>query len=505
MSSPRSRLNLGSATPFVPIALITLIGAILRLTQIDQSLYGDELWTYVDATNPGLGGVLDFVNSDQEITPPLYPILAWFSAQLGDPTVLVRIPSVAAGIATIPLVYAIATRTLGRGVALVAATLAALSPFLAFYAVEARAYALAIALLLASTLCMLIALQTGRTRWWAGYAFFTCAAMYTHYTCAYILLPQLGWLLWVHRDVWRQALGANVIAALAYLPWLPGVIDDFRSPSQDAINALAPFNFDNAVNFTTRWALGHPTNGLFKFWGAALEAVLIVGFVVAVAGLLLNRRRSSASAPEDASARRQALALFVTLALAAPVAVAFVSLVGNDQYIPRNLGVSTPFLLIAFAALLMAGPKPLRIAVTSLVLVAFTFGAVRTIEADWRRPDIEGAARFIDEATGPDDVVLDVVSPFIDPTMPPALTLDIQLEDPHVMAEGAIPGEAQDRLAGATGHKYVIVGRPEVVETIAENLGLTGPPAEERTFTGGLPTTVRIYDITEPPPAGPAS
>jgi hypothetical protein len=89
---------------------ITLGALALRLPGFDQSFYGDELFTYDVATRPGLGGVIDGLQSGMEVDPPLFHVLAWLSAKLADPVPWLRLPSLVAGVATVPLVYAPARR-----------------------------------------------------------------------------------------------------------------------------------------------------------------------------------------------------------------------------------------------------------------------------------------------------------------------------------------------------------------------------------------------------------
>ena len=123
------------------LATILLGGAALRFSQVGQSLFGDELWSWVGATDPSFGGMLDWVEGEPEITPPLFTALAWISVRLGDDRTMIDLPSLVAGIATIALVFGIARILAGRRVALIAAAFAALSPTLSFFAVEARAIA----------------------------------------------------------------------------------------------------------------------------------------------------------------------------------------------------------------------------------------------------------------------------------------------------------------------------------------------------------------------------
>lgn len=491
-SSPGRRARLApTALALLPIALITLIGASLRVTQLDQSLYGDELWGYVGATGSGLGDVLDFVRSDQEITPPLFTILAWLSAKIGDPTVMIRLPSLVAGVALIPLIYALAFRSLGRSVALTAAALAALSPFLAFYAVEARAYSLAVALAAGSTLAMLIAIERGGARWWIAYGALSCAAMYTHYTCVYVLVAQLAWLFVLRPEARRPAVIANVFAAVAYLPWLPSVLDDFGSPAQGNIGALVPFGPGQVLDFTAATAFGHPSDGLASFLGTVPEAALIAGMLLAVAGAVATTIRPAAG---DAFPSTAEPLLFAMLALAAPVGVAAVSIVGDDQFLPRNLVTSWPGWAIAVALLLNAGPRPVRVAAIALVVGAFAYGAIETTRSAWQRPASKEAAHFIDANAEPGDVVVDLVTPAGTPLQPVSQTLDVNFERPHASVDPAQPDDGPDAVREAAGHRLVLAGNETLVGAAAEGLSL-GEPELEASFPGNLPTTVRFYEV----------
>jgi 4-amino-4-deoxy-L-arabinose transferase-like glycosyltransferase len=493
-----------SVIALAPIAIIVVVGAALRISQLDQSLFGDELWTYVGATRSSLGQVIDWVRSDQEITPPLFTVLAWISAKAGDPTVLIRLPSLLAGIAVIPLIFALGLRTVGRRAAYIAATLAALSPYLAFSSIQARGYSLVLALVAASTLSLLIAIDRGRWGWWAAYAGLCCAAMYTHYTAVYVLLAQLAWALWCHPEARRRILVANLGAALAYLPWLPGVREDFQSPTQHTIGALAPFDLHNGIDFTARFALGHPGIGLHDLLGTWLEVLLALGMAVAVVGLgltWLGRRKQATDLGEGS----RTISLVVMLALAAPIGVAVTSLIGNDIYLPDNLVTSWAGLALALGALLAAGPPAFRAVATTLVVVVFAYGAIRTTDASLQRPDIKSAAEFIDKKTGPKDVVLDVAIFGVGgtngiPLQPPALALDINFNESHDSIDYLSPSDGPRALRAAAGRRLALAGNPFFVAGVRNTLGLTDSvPLAQRTFQGALPITTEIFAIPPVP------
>jgi len=194
----------------------------------------------------GLHGVLSLIYGTSaikhaEITPPLSFVASWVTLHLGHTPVALRLPSLLAGTLTIPAVYLLGTRTVGRRPALVAAALATVSPFMIFYSTEARAYGLLMLLVTGSTLSMLLAVDTGRRcgggctqrarRWRSGRT-----------TPAYSCSPP-SWRGPVGASgARRAALLATLGAVVGVLPWLPGFFDELRSPTLKILSALAPFD-----------------------------------------------------------------------------------------------------------------------------------------------------------------------------------------------------------------------------------------------------------------------
>ena len=173
------------------VAGLTLLALALRLVLVRDSLLGDELIMFGIVHDRPLGDTLHVIR-ETEKTPPLHFLLAWAAARLGDPTLTIRLPSLLAGVALVPAVFLLGRETVSRRAGLIAAAIAALQPFAIFYATEARAYALIAFFVVASTLCLLRALDTGRVSWWAAYAVAVLAAAYTHYIAAFALAAQGG-------------------------------------------------------------------------------------------------------------------------------------------------------------------------------------------------------------------------------------------------------------------------------------------------------------------------
>jgi len=194
------------------------------------------------------------------------------------------------------------------------------------------------------------------------------------------------------------------------------------------------------------------------------------------------------------------------LALAAPVGAVLASLIGTDIYIPRNLATSWPPFALALGGLLTAGPRLPRAVATAAVLVAFAYGAWLTTEPEFGRPAIPDAAAFIDDVTGPNDVILDTgaigaLGPDGDAPQPPALTLDLYLDEPHRQVDLFSPPDARRALRLAAGKRLAIVGLPLFVDGARDGLGLReSPPLAAASFDGSVTTSVQVFSIQRPSP-----
>jgi hypothetical protein len=407
------------------VVAITVLGVALRVVFATQSLNADELSTRWIVAGRSLADAISTVHTDAEITPPLYFALAWLTTRIDVTAGLLRAPALVAGAAAMPLAFAIGVRTVGRRAALVGTALVALSPFLIFYAAEARAYELVTALVMVSTLAMLLATERRRAGWWVLYAVASCAAVYTHYTAVFPLAAQLGWLLWRVPEARRPALIANLAAAVGFLPWLSGLRGDLDSRTTDILFALEPFNAHTVRVSVTHWLVGYPPSGpltgLGDLPGPVALVMLALGVVLGAVGVALLPRPRRWPGP--------AMALAIVLALAAPVGELLVSAAGSNLLASgRNLAASWPGVALALGALVVAGRRPLAVAATALTVGSFAIGAAKLLGPDYQRPDYRAAARVVDAEAGPHDAVVDRAS--ISPAgVPPAL--QVAFRRPH--------------------------------------------------------------------------
>jgi 4-amino-4-deoxy-L-arabinose transferase-like glycosyltransferase len=213
-----ARLSLGYAPS---VWLATLGGLAARLVLLGhQPLWRDEAFTAVVVQRP-LGAMLDAVRSDS--APPLGYLLDHVVASVWAGPAALRLVAALSGAAAIPLCAALGRRIAGDRGGVVTAMLCALTPALVLSARDARMYALATTLVLASTLLLWRAVEQP-SRWrWAAYAAVTALALHTHYFTIFAVVAQVTAVPLVLRADRRTTFTAVLAAGGALLsltPWL---------------------------------------------------------------------------------------------------------------------------------------------------------------------------------------------------------------------------------------------------------------------------------------------
>ena len=512
---PTARLTVTGAA----VVALTLLGAVLRAIVARQSLFADELSTYWISATHGFGGVISLMYGTHriphpEITPPLSFIASWLTTRLGRTPELLRLPALIAGTITIPAVYLLGIRSIGRRGALVAAGLTTLSPFMIYYSAEARAYGLMMLMVVVSTLSMLLALDTARARWWVLYGASSCAAIYTHYTSAFVLGAQFVWIVWASPGARRPALLANLGAAVALVPWLPGLINDFDSPTLKILSALSPFTTYDIRLDLEHWTVGYPytlAGGLTALPGAVALVLLGCAVIVVFAGLARRLRRNAPRAGID-----KRIWLVLALAGATPVGEALISVLGNHIFGVRNLAASWPYVALGCSAAVAASGRRLRVIAAGLAIVALGLGAVKMLGTRFQRPDYQAAATFVSEHARPGDVVVDETGAL---SPGPLTGLDVSLHRRLPVFRGQAPAERQhpfgftdpivplhaairSAVATARGHQVFLV--TNLLTTDIEGLRTRVNPApgqfpagyrlaESRSYAGIGGTVVAVY------------
>jgi 4-amino-4-deoxy-L-arabinose transferase-like glycosyltransferase len=175
------------------LGVITLIGFVLRLIDINKSIAYDEAYTFIHFASRAFKHILaDYSAPNNHI---FHTLLVGIAYRLfgGQPWVL-RLPAFIAGILMIPAMYVTARRFFSSSQALAASALIAIMPWFITYSVNARGYTMLIlfALLLANFAGILVIRQSK-----AALIAFTLTAALGFYTIPIFLYPMAGISLWV--------------------------------------------------------------------------------------------------------------------------------------------------------------------------------------------------------------------------------------------------------------------------------------------------------------------
>ena len=382
-----------------PLALLMLAAAVLRLSTLDlQSLWYDEAFTPVHVLHASLSATLRaMVHSEN--SPPLWYVLEWADTRvLGDGEVALRLPSALAGIATVPVAWAIGQELAGRRAAILSAAIVAVNPLFVWYSQEARVYSLFVLTVAVAMLCFVRAERTdpgdpASRRRLAAFALSGGVAMATHYFAVFLLIPMVALLL---RDPRRRraaapAVGALVLVGLALLPLISaqgghGTQWIGRWPISERLQAIPQYYLTGYSGAP----LGH---------GVELLVALLVagGMALGLWRISEPPPRSGANAApgrDDAAqlARERHGALLAFTIVAAGVSTPVVlALIGADYLAPRNL-VAAMIPLTGLVAVLVATPRsaPAGTAIAAAIVLAMAAISIdvnlspRLQRGDWR-------------------------------------------------------------------------------------------------------------------------
>lgn len=203
------------------IWVIVLLGLVLRLISLDQSLWLDEAINVIATQNFSLVGMItDYAKAD--FHPPLFFIILWIWTKLfGISEIAVRIPSIIFGILTVYLVYLIGNKLHSKNLGLVAALLLTVNPLHIYYSQEARMYALA-TLAVSLNIFLLIKLVKGEKFNLIFLIISNIIVFASDYVAYFVFPAQIIFLLMLkQKKIIKKWFMALLVAVLAGIWWVP--------------------------------------------------------------------------------------------------------------------------------------------------------------------------------------------------------------------------------------------------------------------------------------------
>lgn len=296
----RPPLGLSATGPRWTIGMgaVLLVGAILRLYDLSDGLWFDEIQTLVDYVRQPMGYILSTYDSQNNHL--LYSLLAKSTVlTFGESGWSFRLPAAILGIVSIWALFDFGRRVAPRREAMLAAVLLAVSYHHVWFSQNARGYTGLLLGTLLGTTAFLELVSTKRPTWkailWYGVAM--SAAVYIHLTA--VLVVAAHFLVWIAL-VWKRRHETTRAAALPAL-WALFVAGTFSLVLYALVlPQLAGTLFGSTSSQSTEWKnplwlLAESLGGLSRgFPGGPL--VLVAGFAIVLGGWVSFWRRSPVSA-----------------------------------------------------------------------------------------------------------------------------------------------------------------------------------------------------------------
>ncbi len=369
------------------LSLILLIALILRLINLNQSLWLDEAAQALESARP-LSQQLNIV---ADFHPPLYHIFLHFWMLGGKSEIWLRTPSVLFGIGAIFLLIKIG-RLLGHEKAsLLGGLFFAISPFAIWYSQEIRPYIFFTFFSLLSTYFLL-------KKNWSWYTATSVLTIYSNYFAPFLFLSQILYVLFFDKKNIKILLALLIIIGLAFLPWFPFFLDQLKVGTAGVFRGWSQIVSVEAIKVIpltlAKFIFGRGTIDNQLLYALILSPILII-FLYSV--IILGKEKSNWK-----------LFFFFFIPL---LSVTFITAIIPIAAPQRLLFISPYFLLIIAASIEKLPPKEKYFCI--LLVVAVSLAGLWQYYTDEKvqREKWREAVLYIEKSTPKDSVAL-----FIFPT-----------------------------------------------------------------------------------------
>lgn len=158
---------------------------------------------------------------NMNLNPLHYTLLSVWYRIVGDSFYSYRLFSVFIFLLTLPFLYGLTNELFrSKQAGLIAISLFSVSPFIHYFAQEARYYMLWAFLIVAIHYFLIKALNHKHTKWWVGYIVFGILSLYASTLSGFIIFEHLLYIFIFKKEIRLRFILVLGIVALVYLPWL---------------------------------------------------------------------------------------------------------------------------------------------------------------------------------------------------------------------------------------------------------------------------------------------
>ncbi len=373
---------------------LSILGTFLvsQLLLIKNSIRLDEaqsLWQ----TSHSVAGLLKVIAQDVHV--PLYHLtLHGWQLLFGQSIETARLLSLLFFLATIPVVYLLARRILSVNWSLFVVVLFSFSPFMNWYANEARMYTMLVFVASLSQLFFVRLIESRGKRGWLGYALTALVGIYTHYFFFFNLITQGIYFLVTRKNfvkgTFLKFVGLASLLAVAFAPWFL-YFRSLGSASNTSPNLQQPSSVD-FFNVFGQFSFGFQTDFMNTILASLWPILVIAALLYVKNGQHISKKVG-----------------YILTAAIAPVVLAFIiSYAVTPFFVSRYMVACVPPLLIAAVWFVSHYRKSLYLAIASVMVAALIGASIQQYlsPATPVKEDFRSAAQFVGSNAKAGDIVV---------------------------------------------------------------------------------------------------
>jgi len=274
--------------------------------------------------------IFDIVGRDVHV--PFYHIILHFWQGIFNNSIIsARYLSLLISIISIPFVYILASKLYTKRIALMSTIIFILSPFINWYANEARMYSLLLLLAVLNSIFFIDILKKENTKSWIGFIITAILGIYTHYFYWLFLISNALFYLVSYKQfnktLFPKFIISAVIILLAISPWIYYVISlGSAANTKPALQAPTSIDFFNIFS-----------QYIFGFQPDIINSIILSSWPIIVILIFTSLQRKF---------KYSVFTTFVIFQILIPIGLAFILSYLRPIFLSRYLIVSSLFLYL---------------------------------------------------------------------------------------------------------------------------------------------------------------
>ena len=364
------------------LAGIVLLAIVVRLAGIGDRLSDDEGFSWLVGAAPDVNTFLDRLAAFENTPPLFYALLAPLPL---DDEVWVRLPSLVASVACVPVLYLIVRPLLGTNAALLTALGFAVEPYAVSWSNFSRGFMLANLGLLIALWAVVKLAGDGDRRWWWVYAGGTVIAIYSEYNAPLFLAALIAVFAWTTPGRRLEIVVLGALPLLALLPWLGEFMRSVDAVDETKVAPEYPLSAGALRDSIVPLFLGEHGESESTGVRTAQFALIVAGLTAAVS--LLRAR-----------GKHRALWLLGMTALGTLALHAILTPIGPDIVQQRYLTALIPLAIALLAGGVVLLPWRWATPAATAALLAIAVGVFAQRHGRELEPDVGPAKTLIEQS-----------------------------------------------------------------------------------------------------------